>query len=156
MYTQSLNLPHGKSSIFSEDEVDGIRKSLGGIGLWEILSLDYSFLRPFRAGDNPPIRGTFIKTSDGRHHLYTKGYVPFMRKYWGPATPKPLTITQHIGDTPIEKICSEILGLTKMNWNSAAFNMREPITLHFSRKVGGILSEAEAKAEPKPRYLFYM
>lgn len=136
----------------SEDKVEGIEKALGKTGLWEILSLDHSLLRLFRAGDNPPSGGTYIKTSDNRYHLYTKGYVPFMREYWGPATLKPLTITQHIGDSPIEKTHSETLVLTKMNWNSASFSLREPITLHFSLKVGGFLSEAETKVESKTRY----
>jgi hypothetical protein len=79
-----------------------------------------------------------------------------MRKYWSPATPKPLTITQHIGDSPIERICSEKTALTKMIWNSALFRLKDPIPLHFSCKAGGILSETETKVEPKTRYLYYM
>lgn len=145
-----------KSSIFSDDEIDGIESSLKGIHAWDIISLDYSYLRLFRAGKAPPLRGTYIVTSDNRCHLYTRGYVPFHGMYWGPSTPRPLVITQHLGDTPTREICKEILGLTKMNWNSSAFSMREPITLGFARKVGSILSDAETKTEPKTRYLYYM
>ena len=145
-----------KSSKFSPEELEGVEKALGDISQWDALSLDYSFLRLFRAGKEPPLRGTYAMTSDGRYHLFTRGFVTFQNKYWGPSSPRPLVITQHIGDTPVKKVCSELLGLTKMNWNTSAFSMREPITLRFARKIGGILAEAETKTEPKSRYLYYM
>lgn len=145
-----------KSSQFSPEEIEGVEKVLSKIHQWDILALDHSYLRLLRAGEHPPLRGTFAVTRDSRFHLYTRGYVPFQQKYWGPATPKPLTITQHEGDTPIRNLCKELLGLTKMNWNSSSYSIREPITMNFARKVGGILSEAETKVKPKERFLFYM
>jgi hypothetical protein len=145
-----------KSSQFSPEEIEGVEKALSKIHQWDILALDYSYLRLLRAGEHPPLRGTFAVTRDNRFHLYTRGYVPFQQKYWGPATPKPLTIMQHEGDTPIRNLCKELLALTKMNWNSSSYSTREPITLHFARKVGGLLSEAETKVTPKERFLFYM
>jgi hypothetical protein len=39
----------------------------------------------------------------------------------------------------------EILVLTKMNWNTAAFACNEPITVAFSRKLGQILAELDPK-----------
>ena len=80
--------------------------------------------------------------------MNTRGFVPFQNKCWGPSTPNPLVITEHTGDTPIRQLCTELLGLTKMNWNTAVFSMRDPTTLRFARKIGGILAEAETKTEP--------
>jgi hypothetical protein len=46
--------------------------------------------------------------------------------------------------------------LTKMNWNSADFSGRDPITIAFSRKVGQILAELPPGAKVRPEYRFYM
>jgi len=45
--------------------------------------------------------------------------------------------------------------LTKLNCNTAAFNIRGPITLAFSKKVGEILKLAGDK-EPAIHYRYYM
>jgi len=55
-----------------------------------------------------------------------------------------------------EELCDEILGLSKMNWNSSTFSIDLPITLFFSKRVGNILSEAESVTAPKTRYQYYM
>jgi hypothetical protein len=49
----------------------------------------------------------------------------------------------------------DVLRLTKLNCNTAAFNIRDPITLAFSKKVGEILKLAGDK-EPAIHYRYYM
>jgi argonaute-like protein implicated in RNA metabolism and viral defense len=54
-------------------------------------------------------------------------------------------------------ICSEILALTKMNWNNTQFDGKYPITLQCARRVGDIMKYlGENDAEPQISYSFYM
>ena len=70
--------------------------------------------------------------------------------------PSPLEITDHRGDTSRIHLLREVLVLTKMNWNSAAFCESSPITLRFSRQVGEILQEVPRDQVPLPQYAYYM
>jgi hypothetical protein len=88
--------------------------------------------------------------------IYTRGFVPFLRTYPGMRIPQPLELMEHYGDSTPQTLFKEILALTKMNWNSADFCMREPITLAFARRVGLILGEMPDKVTPKPQYKYYM
>lgn len=56
----------------------------------------------------------------------------------------------------MSEICKEIMGLTKLNWNTTAFATRYPITLEFSHKVGKILSESPEDRILQNHYRFYM
>jgi hypothetical protein len=56
----------------------------------------------------------------------------------------------------MKKLCEEILALTKMDWNSAVYAVRDPITTAFSEDVGQILAEMPEGVQPRPVYRFYM
>lgn len=99
----------------------------------------------YRMGIYPPIRGSYIKFSASNLLLYTTGYIPFQRTYRGPRVPHPLEILEHHGDSPWDTILREILGLTKMNWNTADLACSDPMTTAFSQKVGQILALVTAK-----------
>jgi hypothetical protein len=101
------------------------------------------------------VRGTLISLSMNEHLLYTTGYTPRVRTYPGHRIPRPL-IVKHSGDSEIKLICSEILGLTKLNWNTTAFSTQLPITLEFSRRVGKVLSEIPPDVRLQDHYRFYM
>jgi hypothetical protein len=53
-------------------------------------------------------------------------------------------------------LLTEILALTKMNWNGANYGGLLPITLRFARLVGDILREIPPECEPLPQFKFYM
>jgi len=89
-------------------------------------------------------------------HAYTFGYIPYLNVYPGPRVPSPLEILEHHGNTSMETICKEILALTKLNWNSAKFCIKAPITIGFARRVGFILRNAPPDIEPKNKFKFYM
>ena len=55
-----------------------------------------------------------------------------------------------------KNICREILGLTKMNWNSTQFDHKYPITIACARKVGEIMKYLGPNEIPKEAYAFYM
>jgi hypothetical protein len=53
-------------------------------------------------------------------------------------------------------VCSEILALTKLNWNNCGFASGNPITTAFSKQVGRILTELPAGVVPQTKYRFFM
>jgi len=113
-------------------------------------------VRFYRAGNEPPLRGTYIALREGEGLLYTRGYVPFLRRYPGMRVPRPLEILEHHGSASMTQIAQEILALTKLDWNTTMFAGKEPITTAFAWEVGQILSEFPPNAEPKRSYRFYM
>lgn len=114
-------------------------------------------IRFFRTGQQPPLRGTLITLSENNAILYTRGFVPFHGEYSGMRIPKPIEIIEHFGAASMRQIAEEILGLTKMDWNSTALAGRQPITTAFAKDVGEILAELPKDvAEPKRMYRFYM
>ena len=38
-------------------------------------------------------------------------------------------------------VAQDIMGLARMNWNIASITGRQPVTISFSRQVGGSLSD---------------
>lgn len=147
-----------KSSKYTDEELKGFEEALGDVHQQDFLTIakKEKQIRFFRLGYNPIIRGTKITFPDDIWLLYTKAYIPLLKIYPGPRVPLPLEIIQHIGDTPSEILCSELLMLTKLNMNSADFCSYLPITLEFSRKVGSILKELPPGKSPQSKYLFYM
>lgn len=63
--------------------------------------------------------------------------------------PSPVQITDHIGDTSAGELLSEVLTLTKMNWNSARFAERLPVTVRFASEVGAILRDLPKTSSPR-------
>jgi hypothetical protein len=147
-----------KSSRHSAEEIEGFRVALEGIRHCDLLSITTGAkgIRFFRSGLNPVLRGTAIALPGNAWLLYTKAYSPFLQVYPGPRVPRPLEITQDFGDMPMERLNSEILGLTKLNWNSADHSCLLPITLEFSRQIGTILREIPAGSIVQTKYRYYM
>lgn len=145
-----------KSTLFTEAEKDGFSRAIGDFKRdFVTISKSNRGIRFMRIGSYPILRGTLISLTESEHILYTSGYVPRLRTYPGHRIPSPLLIT-HEGDTEIIEICREILGLTKLNWNTTAFSTELPITLEFSNKVGRILSEHDCNKPLQNHYRFYM
>ena len=84
--------------------------------------------------------------------LYTTGFVPFLRTYPGARIPQPTEVLEHFGDSPWDKVLTELLAMTKLNWNTADFAARYPITLAFSSRVGEILAEIPDDAPIRQEY----
>ncbi|MBD3354430.1 hypothetical protein GF361_00415 [Candidatus Woesearchaeota archaeon] len=145
-----------KKTLFSEAEIKGFSEAIGSLKRdFVALSKRNKGIRFMRAGSYPVLRGTLITLSDKDYILYTSGYTPRIRTYPGHSIPSPLYIT-HIGDSEIREIGDEILGLTKLNWNTTSFSTYLPITLGFSQRVGQVLSELEKGKQLQNHYKFYM
>lgn len=145
-----------KSSRFWEPEKAGFFEASAEIPGTDLVALQWRGVQFYRTGNYPPLRGTYVKFDDSNQLLYTVGYAPALRSYNGPRAPQPIEVVEHFGDTPWLDILKEVLSLTKLNWNTAAFNVSEPITLAFSRRVGEILSELGANKKMRNEYRFYM
>lgn len=145
-----------KTSRYWPEELKGFKKALGSIYSYDFLTLEKLNTRFMRLGKEPPLRGTVITLAPRHHLLFTVGYVPYLRVYPGMRIPVPLEILEHHGDSSAEKICSEIMALTKLNWNSCSFASSDPITTLFARTVGRILTELPAGLSPQTKYRFYM
>lgn len=89
-------------------------------------------------------RGTCILLNDREALLYAHGVIPSVKNPnynfypGGRYIPKPLRIIKHYGKGSLEQIANEILGLTKMNWNSLNMYSQMPATIDSSNKIAKI------------------
>ncbi|MBL8496798.1 hypothetical protein ABF87_09190 [Nitrosomonas sp. JL21] len=113
----------------------------------------------FRNGDYPVLRGTAIILDDKNAYLWTTGFVPRLDTYIGPETPNPLfvTILRSSGESPnIRTVLTDIMGLTKINYNACNYSDGLPVTVRFAGKVGDVLTMGSAKDAEKQPLKFYV
>ena len=113
----------------------------------------------FRDGDYPVLRGTAIILDDQNAYLWTTGFAPRLDTYIGPETPNPLfiTILKSTGEAPdIRTVLSDILGLTKMNYNACNYSDGLPVTIRFADKVGDVLVMGSARDTERQPFKFYI
>lgn len=113
-------------------------------------------LKLFRTGNYPIIRGTAAILSERNAYLWTSGYVPRLDTYMGPETPNPIQVVVVRGECSLDTILSDILRLTKINFNSCLFNERLPVTIRFADAVGEVLVSAPVDSEPKLPFKYYI
>jgi len=105
-------------------------------------------------------RGTCIQLNHNEALLYAHGIIPsvvnpkFNFYPGGRYIPKPLRIIKHHGNGSLEQIANEILGLTKMNWNSLNMYSQLPATISSSNEIAriGKLIENTEKIQYDYRY----
>ena len=90
-------------------------------------------------GKHPVLRGTFWQRTQRHGLLFTSGFKPRIATYDGWDVPVPLAITIQHGDAEIVQVARDILGLTKLNYNSCQLGESQPITVKYSDKIGEIL-----------------
>ena len=148
-----------KSSSFTPEEAAGFH---GAADQQHIPALELVWItrsesaRLFRRGEQPPLRGSLLSLDDKRHVLYTKGSTPFYKVYNGPYIPKPIGMRLHSTESSPETLASEILALTKMNWNATNLDGNDPITLRTANGVGDILRHLDGDSTPQGSYAYYM
>lgn len=149
---------HAKAS-FSDEEWEGFQQACAGkrtrvVGVQ--ISDGWDQLKLFRPGDYPVIRGTALLTSERSAFLWTSGYVPRLDTYLGPDTPNPLQVSIRRGEADITTVLSDVMALTKINFNTCLFNDRKPVTIRFADAIGDILVSAPIGAEPRLPFKFYI
>ncbi|MBR4625688.1 MAG: SIR2 family protein [Alphaproteobacteria bacterium] len=172
LFMQSMNeLPQRvvvhKRTPFKPDEIKGITDALKRAGIDDVDLIEINIEDSFRfmaqkihyggymETDGFPLsRGTCIQIAPQQALLWTHGIVPSVknntRNYYagGRSIPAPLKIVKHYGKGDLYTIANEILGFTKMNWNSFNLYTKLPATLDSSSilaRVGKLLSKYEGK-----------
>jgi hypothetical protein len=155
-----------KRTHFKRDEIDGIVDSLkkSGVEQIDLIEINYEedarFIammlrdKQFLPHPFPLSRGTCFLLDTTSALLWTHGIVPSVkadnRNYYlgGKNLPEPLRIRKHYGTSNVGTIATEILGLTKMNWNSFDMYSKLPATIQTSNeiaRIGWLLSRFEGK-----------
>lgn len=140
-----------KLAPFRRDEREGLREGLGGVDEVDMLEINiddalrYVSSVPRRGGgfdeDNFPVRrGTVVKLEDFSALLWVHGATDAvrqgMRYYQGKRRiPAPVILRRHAGQSELRLLAEEILGLSKMNWNSADLYSRLPATVYSSKQI---------------------
>lgn len=147
-----------KTSAFDEGEREGMLDAADalGISVCELVWITNATLRLYRDGYHPPLRGTFIELARDRAALYTRGTVEWYETYPGMYVPRPIELRAAEIERSILEVSEELLALSKMNWNSARFDGRAPVTLRTARQVADIIKHLPSDAHLEPRYAYYM
>ena len=113
----------------------------------------------FRDGDYPVLRGTALildernavsvdeRVRAAARHLYRTGDTQ-SAFYHPPA--------QQARHAQMETVLKDIVGLTKINYNSCNYNDSRPVTVRFAKMVGEVLTMGSAKGSEKQPFKFYV
>ncbi|MBE7494525.1 MAG: hypothetical protein HS117_06245 [Verrucomicrobiaceae bacterium] len=147
-----------KTSLFNQQEILGCDDALSKLGIAsrDLVTVSDSFIRLFRQGLYPPLRGTLWSLDDKQSILYTRGSIDFYQVYPGMYVPRTLSIVSADVEQSARSLAREILALTKMNWNNTQFDAAYPITIKAARQVGGILKYLDSDSRIQAGYAFYM
>ncbi len=157
-YESRMKLPDRvvihKQTPFIGQEKEGLHEGLSGVKNVDLLeihadhALRYvsSIKKPngkFDEDNYPVARSTTVKLDDYLALLWVHGATsavnPKMRYFQGKRRiPAPLIIKRHSGRTDLKVIAEEILGLSKMNWNTFDLYSKLPATVHSSGEIARI------------------
>ncbi len=148
-----------KRTQFTSDEQRGLLQGLDGVANVELIEVNIEESLRYLASkmvngklqiDKFPIpRGAVIIQNPSTALLWVHGSAPSAQNpnfkyYQGKRRiPTPLMIRRYLGQSDIVQVATEILGLSKMNWNTFDYYSRLPATLDSASaiaKVGTYLS----------------
>lgn len=146
-----------KTTHFTRDEMAGIATALSGVRDIELLQIQQQTRWRAIAYDQarrdvsgyPLRRGTVLPLDRYGFLLWTQGDIPEIvgsgRHYYQEkrGIPAPIIVRRFRGKAPLEQVASEILRLTKMNWNNNQLYSRLPATLRFSSEIAQIAKQLE-------------
>lgn len=161
-----------KRTPFRNDEIKGLVDSLSSAGIQDVELIEITYeddLKCFALNYNcsdadafPVLRGLCFPLNNNTMYLYTHGISPSVkaanRKYFqgGKSVPLPLKVIRHYGSSNMAQIANEILGLSRMNWNSFNLYSKLPCTIESSNQIaqiGWMLSQFEGSLYD---YRFFM
>jgi len=131
-----------KNTPFNDEEVRGIKQAFSSIDRLELLFIQkqtpYSAIRLWNqtaAHYYPVLRGTAVKLDNNSFLLWTSG-----------------SISIHVNGQEknyyqeqrhIPEVATDIMKLTKMNWNNLQYYNKLPVTIDFASKIARIAKQAE-------------
>jgi hypothetical protein len=157
-----------KTTHFTPEERDGAKAALGDLESYELLQVQDETAWRGAKGERgyptpyPVDRGTVLPISKFSFLLWTQGDVPGLvtsgKGYFqeGKGTPSPLLVTQHAGSTPLLDSAAELLGLTKMNWNTGRLYNYLPVTVKSASTLGRIAKHMSSISQAAYQFRLFM
>lgn len=155
-----------KTPAFRDEELAGVADALASVREVECVHIGKNVawrgvrvLAPNGGGgrgepDRYPVhRGTMLALSGSSALLWAAGNAPSVANkggsYYqgGKSIPSPILLTRQMGSGPLEVLASEVLALTKMDWNNDALYDPRPVTIGYS----GVLARTIANVPSLPR-----
>ncbi|HZS45840.1 MAG TPA: hypothetical protein VFC63_12110 [Blastocatellia bacterium] len=142
-----------KRTRFTKDEQQGLREGLSGVSEIDMLEIIIDDALRYVASaadargllheDNYPVqRGSVVRLDDFTALLWVHGATSAIgnrRYYQGKRRiPAPLRIRRHAGQSDVKILAEEILGLSKMNWNTFDLYTKLPTTVQSSNEIARI------------------
>ncbi len=142
-----------KQTPFRKDEQLGLYAGLGGIEELELLELSFdASLRYISSqptangiveGRFPVRRGTTVRLTDHEALLWIHGSAEAAKANWTyfqgkRRIPTPIMLRRYGGTSDLATLTSEILGLSKMDWNSGDLYAKLPATVQSSKRIARI------------------
>ena len=147
---------HGKVR-FDGEEWRGFSDAVGtSTNVVGIRIRDDKDLKLYRKGKYPILRGLAYVRDERTAFLWTKGFAPRLQSWIGKEVPKPLLIDVNRGNADINTVLSDIMALTKLNYNSCMLADGMPVTLRFAEAVGEILTAGPIKGIPPLPFKHYI
>lgn len=147
---------HGRAR-FNDDEWKGFRSAVPATtNLVGVKIRSTNDIKLYRPDKHPVIRGTAYRTFERMGYLWTKGFVPRLRTYTGWEVPNPLCIQIDHGEADLRRVMTDVMGLTKVNFNACVFGDGWPVTLKFANAVGEILTAAPVPNLPPLPFRYYI
>jgi hypothetical protein len=148
---------HSKSDISTDEFAGYSRACPTGVKVVGIrVKQEDQGVKVFRLGDNPVLRGSLLPVSPKTCFLWSTGFKLRLETYDGWDVPLPLRIDVQHGTTDIVQVATDILGLTKLNYNTCRLGAAEPITVGYSNRVGEILVTNPTVTGCRPQFRFYI
>lgn len=161
-----------KTTAFTVDELAGVSDALVAVKEKECVQITTNvkwrgvWLKAARAArrqreksepDRYPVyRGSMIPLSRTSALVWVAGNAPSVAQHGGSyyqggkSIPSPLLMIRHMGRGPLELIATEILALTKMDWNNDALYDPVPVTIRYSQ----CLARTIANVPTLPRQVY--
>jgi hypothetical protein len=143
-----------KRTRFTKDEQLGLKEGLSGVLQIDMLEITIDDALRYIAStvdnngslheDNYPVsRGSVVRLDDFSALIWVHGVtfaVNNSRRYYQGKRriPAPLCIRRHSGQSDIRDLSAEILGLSKMNWNTFDLYTKLPATVQSSNEIARI------------------
>ena len=162
-----------KTTAFRDDELAGTSDALAAVKEIECVQVTSDvkwrgvWLKPTRKEgrssepDGYPVhRGTMIPLSGTAALVWVAGNAPSVAQHGdsyyqgGKSIPSPLLMTRHMGRGPLELIATELLALTKMDWNNDALYDPVPVTIRYSKRLARTI--ANVPTLPRQVYPYRM
>lgn len=102
------------------------------------------------------MRGIGLKLDENQAYLFTRGFIPRLNTASSLELPNPLQISITRGVANIDEVLSDVLALTKLNYNACLYGDGLPVTLRFSDVIGNILTATDNWKAEQRQFKFYI